>query len=307
MKEKQYIPIFVSSTYEDLKEYREEVKNVLIRLETVVKGMELFGSTPNTPLNECMKKLKESKVYIGIIAERYGSIDEETGKSYTQLEYEEAKRLGFPILIYFLDSDKQPILPKFVDQGTKYEKLKHFKEELSKKYTISFFTTPDDLGRKIALDLPKLLEDFGAQINRENELQEIQDESLLKKFILRPKKYEGSEMIIEIMFYGSLYSVDIDTSNCLHIKAGDAIQTNITTLKGKKHFTLYAEKEQADWLENNQDIIEEDSIYRVKIKLLYGYKKSVEWGPHDMVEKYEEETGLLLMDTPFYVGKNTIE
>ena len=127
------------------------------------------------------------------------------------------------------------------------------------------------MGRKIALDLPKVLEDLGAQINRDNELQEIQDESLLKKFKLRPKKYEGREIIIEIMFSGRLRSVDIDTSNCLYIKAGDA------------------------------------NIYRVKIKLLYGCKKSVEWGPYDLVEKYEEETGLLLMDTPSYVGKNMME
>lgn len=307
MREKQYIPIFVSSTYEDLKEYREEVQKVLIRMETVIKGMELFGSTPNTPLNECMKNLKESKVYIGIIAERYGSVDEETGKSYTQLEYEEAKRLGLPILIYFLDSNKQPILSKFVDQGEKYKKLIQFKEELSKKYTISFFTTPDDLGRKIALDLPNVLEDLGAQINRNNELQNFQDESLLKKFNLRPKKYEGSQTIIEVTFSKHLYSVDINTSDCLHIKAGDAVQIGITSLREREYFTLYAENEQADWLEDNKEMIEDDDIYRVKVKLLYGYKKSATWGSYDYIEKYEEEKGLLLIDIPTYVGKDSKE
>jgi len=36
---KQHVPIFISSTYEDLIPYREEVQRTLIRLEQIVKGM----------------------------------------------------------------------------------------------------------------------------------------------------------------------------------------------------------------------------------------------------------------------------
>ena len=43
---KQHIPIFISSTYEDLIPYRDEVQRNLVRLEQIIKGMEYFGSDP---------------------------------------------------------------------------------------------------------------------------------------------------------------------------------------------------------------------------------------------------------------------
>jgi len=50
---KQYIPIFVGSTFIDMKQYRRAVKDTLIQLEIIVKGMEYFGSKPGSPLEEC--------------------------------------------------------------------------------------------------------------------------------------------------------------------------------------------------------------------------------------------------------------
>ena len=43
---KQHVPVFVGSTFEDLKDYRTAVREALHRLETIVKGMEYFGSKP---------------------------------------------------------------------------------------------------------------------------------------------------------------------------------------------------------------------------------------------------------------------
>src|SRR4051812_41102682 len=99
----QHLPIFVGSTYEDLIDYRKAAGEALHRLETIVRGMEYFGSKPGSPKVECLKAVASCRIYIGIFAMRYGSIDEETGKSMTHLEYEEAVRLNLPSLIYLLD------------------------------------------------------------------------------------------------------------------------------------------------------------------------------------------------------------
>ena len=40
---KQHIPIFISSTYEDLIPYREEVQRSLIQLEQIIKGSSHTG------------------------------------------------------------------------------------------------------------------------------------------------------------------------------------------------------------------------------------------------------------------------
>jgi uncharacterized protein DUF4062 len=161
---KQSVPVFVGSTYEDLKEYRDAARDALHRLETIVRGMEYFGSKPGTPKDECLKAVQSCRVYIGIFAMRYGFIDEESGKSMTHLEYDEAQRLALPTLIYLIDEQHQPVLPKFVDTGDKAKLLQELKNELQRKYVVSCFTTPDELAKRITQDLPPILEQIGVKI-----------------------------------------------------------------------------------------------------------------------------------------------
>jgi hypothetical protein len=164
---KQHVPVFVGSTYEDLKDYRTAVREALHRLEAIVRGMEYFGSKPGTPKNECLKAVQSCKAYIGIFAMRYGSIDDESGKSMTHIEYDEAQRLRLPTLIYIIDEERQPVLPIFVDTGEKAQLLRDLKEELKKNYQISFFTTPEDLAKRIGQDLPAVLEGVGVHLEPE--------------------------------------------------------------------------------------------------------------------------------------------
>ena len=65
---------------------------------------------------------------------RYGSIDEESGKSMTHVEYDEAQQLSLPTLVYIVDEERQPVLQIFVDTGEKAKLLRELKEELKKKY-----------------------------------------------------------------------------------------------------------------------------------------------------------------------------
>jgi hypothetical protein len=94
---------------------------------------------------------------------RYGSVPEGRDKSMTHIEYDEAQRLGLPSLIYILD-ENHPIPPKDVETGPGAEKLKGLKEELTKRHTVSFFTTPDDLKARIMYDVPSQLEKMGVEI-----------------------------------------------------------------------------------------------------------------------------------------------
>jgi hypothetical protein len=144
----------------------------LHRLQLAVVGMEYFGSRPQKPLDVCLAAVRECHAYIGIFAMRNGSIDSSTGKSIAQLEYQEAQRHKIPSLVYLLDEERQPILPKFVDIGESAERLKRFKAELKNKHVVSFFTTPDDLAKRIILDLPPLAELAGIEV-RHSELSKI--------------------------------------------------------------------------------------------------------------------------------------
>lgn len=151
--------VFLSSTYEDLKIYRQHIfkYNEFLKTHNItIFGMEKFGSRPNEPIKECFKEIGKSNIYIGIFGMRYGSVSHISDKSLTHLEYKEAERLNLPMLIYLIDEDKQKILPKDVDTGVAGEKLKKLKMEILKKRTVYFYTTPKDLAKRISIDLLNL-------------------------------------------------------------------------------------------------------------------------------------------------------
>lgn len=181
------VPVFVGSTYSDLIAHRSAVREALHRLETVVRGMEYFGALPDTPKAECLRIVRGCRFYVGIYAMRYGSVDPETGKSLTQLEYEEAQRTGLPSLIYLLDEERQPVLPKHVEFGQAAEKLLEFKRSLKAKHVVSFFTTPEDLAVRVSQDLPALAERAGTPVQR-GELVKVV-ESLPRITWLTPERF----------------------------------------------------------------------------------------------------------------------
>jgi Domain of unknown function (DUF4062) len=92
--------VFISSTYKDLKAHRREVWDTLKQFDVGVRGMEEFGARTAGALDTCLAEVEQSDVYVAIIAYRLGSIDPETKKPFTLLEYEKAVEFGKEILIY---------------------------------------------------------------------------------------------------------------------------------------------------------------------------------------------------------------
>src|SRR5947209_7845098 len=86
--EKRY-QVFVSSTYEDLREERQEVMQALLELDCIPAGMELFPAADEDQWTLIKKVIDDCDYYLVIIGGRYGSIGSD-GKSYTQMEYEYA-------------------------------------------------------------------------------------------------------------------------------------------------------------------------------------------------------------------------
>ena len=158
--------IFISSTYQDLHLHRHQIWNVLHNFDVDVIGMENFGARKSKPLETCLTEIASSDVYIGIISMCYGSVDEETGKSYTQLEYDKAKELGLEILIYLIDDNFGELKAGNIDFGDKYLRLNSFKKILKKNHTVEFFINEADLSQKIFRDLEKRLNTKDTTIKR---------------------------------------------------------------------------------------------------------------------------------------------
>ena len=154
--------VFLSSTWEDLEEHRRIVLHTLAKFKRQVTGMEYFGARSGEPLEVCLSEVRKSGVYIGIIGTRYGSIAKDE-KSFTELEYEEALKHGKNILIYLIDEQTHPVLPKHVDRGENAIRLSKFKERLS-NHICKPFSSPDNLAGQIGIDLVNIFEDIGENV-----------------------------------------------------------------------------------------------------------------------------------------------
>lgn len=149
--------IFLGSTFIDLERHRALIRDSITRLEQNSKAMEFFGALPDTPKEECLRLVRSANAYIGVFGMRYGYIDEASGKSLTHLEYEEAQAIRLPSLIYIMDEDAHPVLPKHVDVGIAAEKLRTLKQQLKDRHVVNFFSSPEDLAARVTQDLVRLL------------------------------------------------------------------------------------------------------------------------------------------------------
>lgn len=275
----QHIPIFLSSTYEDLVPYREAVSGVITRLQNIVRGMEFFGSRPGGPKDECLKVLDDCAVYIIIVGMRYGSVDSETGKSMVQLEYERAQDLSIPTLAYIIDEEKQPVLPKHIDTGQNAEVLTSFKSLLKKKHLVSFFTSPENLSLKISQDLADVLSQIGVagvERLRQSAVEGKDVPKIFKIFQMRPKKVLDQEVIVTIELNEKMqfFSVTPSDAKVNNVPFGDAFRFlsscySDDVLLGEFH--VYAYGECGDWIESNLGRIEK---FNASVRLSWGIRRS---------------------------------
>jgi Novel STAND NTPase 1/Domain of unknown function (DUF4062) len=157
------IKVFLSSTFEDLKEVRDSIQTHLAVLTTDLLAMEVFGSDENRPKEYSLATVRESNLFIGVYAERYGTIDPETGSSLTELEYNEAVRMlergqMIGLLTYILDENASwPI--RYIERNTgSLEKLRALKEHIMAEHTVTFFREPGELPLKVLKDVIRKLE-----------------------------------------------------------------------------------------------------------------------------------------------------
>lgn len=148
MKNIRKFSIFISSTYEDLKKERQALIGVALENNFIPVGMEQFHAAPTSQWNVITKMIDECDFYLLVIGGRYGSIDEATGISYTEKEYNYAKTKGLPVLV--LIKEPSAITEDEKDTGDdKYDKMKRldeFRERVKNDgNTVDFFTDLNSL------------------------------------------------------------------------------------------------------------------------------------------------------------------
>lgn len=288
MRNNQSTPwrIFVSSTKEDLVPYREAVENALTSMEHVPLGMEFFVSSPDSPIDVCLSTVRRSQLYIVIVGMRYGSIEEGSGKSFTELEYDEAVKNKIPILAFIIDEEHCAILPKYVDVGEKAEKLKDFKAKLNSSYLVSRFESVDNLKqlveKSVRQTIDKISSDNAEKENIKGNADELTDyvkgAKLFRRFALLPKRYNGTETILRVRMDGQFGSWQMkdELFTAFGFDPGDTLFVNDATVIGiemqdigkeAKTINFLAGGKNADWILDNG--ITTGTIFEGKFRFAY--------------------------------------
>ena len=164
--------VFLSSTALDLGKHRGVADDTLLRLAQQSVVMERFGAQPGTPVAECERLAASCDLLVCIVAHRYGFEPEPGRGSITRREVAAARAAGKPVYAWIVDeahpwteAKEQDLLaqPDVLADPAKQQAviaalqgLQAFKAWLGANLAVEKFSTPDDLGRKIATTLAQV-------------------------------------------------------------------------------------------------------------------------------------------------------
>jgi hypothetical protein len=116
--------VFISSTYEDLIIEREIVSLAVLRSRNIPSGMELSSGANERTLDVIYRWIDDCDIFLLLLGGTYGSVDQATGLSYTELEYRYAKSHSKPVIAMSL-TDRylaRKVAQGMIEADTVYER-----------------------------------------------------------------------------------------------------------------------------------------------------------------------------------------
>ena len=100
--------VFISSTFQDLREYRQGAIVGVIEAGHMPVALENFAPSSESKRKVISQAMESCQFYVIILGARYGSIpgDDSAGKGYVEIELEMAEKLGLTILVLVMHQRK---------------------------------------------------------------------------------------------------------------------------------------------------------------------------------------------------------
>ncbi len=149
--------VYLSSTLDDLRPYREAALEALRKAGYLVKDS--YAASADPTVEQCLKDVRECDIYVGLFAGRYGWRPAgNDGQSITELEYREAVKAGVRRFIFIrpLEDCAGKDLDSVKGDYEADTRLKALRNELQNGtlHTCALFTSPADLALKITQAVP---------------------------------------------------------------------------------------------------------------------------------------------------------
>jgi hypothetical protein len=130
--------VFLSSTSKDLADCRQEVYRAIEGLDGYhCVRMEDFGARPASAADYCDAIVAECEVFVILVGPLYGSFDP-SGRSYTEAEYDTARRAGKNCLV-FMTAANFPVADDLAEPDDKRAKQDAFRKRLREAHVVKEF------------------------------------------------------------------------------------------------------------------------------------------------------------------------
>lgn len=137
--------VFVASTYADLRDYRAAVTRSILSAGNLTEDMLYWPAEELPPLEVSLLRVRGADLVVVLVAHRYGIPAHGHEQSITELEFEEAVRLGIPVLAFIIDAD-HPWPPRYVERDPELRTLlDSFIRRIKSQVTPGSFTSPESL------------------------------------------------------------------------------------------------------------------------------------------------------------------
>ena len=151
--------VFVSSTFADLKEERQQVIQTLMQMDCIPSGMELFPAMDEEQLEFIKRVIDDCDYYLLIIGGRYGSTNPE-GISYTEKEYDYAIEKGIKVIaLLHSEPDNIPVGKSEKDPELKV-RLEAFRKKVAENRLVKFWKTAGELPGLVATSLLQTIKTY---------------------------------------------------------------------------------------------------------------------------------------------------
>ncbi len=154
--------IFVSSTYNDLKNERQIAIDTIMKLRHIPAGMELFSATGENQFDMIKPVIYESDYYLLIVDGKYGTICEETKLSYTEMEYDFAVQNNKCIIAFVHDDpDNLPFNDREITDKMR-RKLKQFRKKVMNNKMVKMWHDKTELFQSIPISISTVIEMYSS-------------------------------------------------------------------------------------------------------------------------------------------------
>jgi tetratricopeptide (TPR) repeat protein len=264
---KAYRAIMLSSTFTDLREHRERATKAIEKFGYRANVMEHDGARADTDVIESsLNMVRDSAGYICVISFKYGQTPSCAERnpdwlSITELEFNEAMRLGRPIVLFVMDDEHPTRKADIESDPGKLEKLDTFRERAKRmgdrskiERVYEMFETLEQFSTAAAIAVGRLAQ----HLDRQGALQRSPAPNV--KGASSPKALSNIPVTVPLHFLGrGEYLAAIDAT--LRNSNGRVAITALYGLRGVGKTTLaaaYAERYAANyratwWIEAQTD------------------------------------------------------